>query len=123
MTRLRRQQLRRRQCRDKLKFHSSAEAWHIAENLRKIDPGHEMDAYVCPWCNGWHVGHRIGHGRTDVAGTIVNLLRPEVDTPEIVRGNRRYADRERREIRALFREYARQDAEDELIPPYGNLGF
>ena len=58
-----------------------------------------------------------------MAGTIVNLLRPEVDTPEIVRGNRRYADRERREIRALFREYARQDAEDELIPPYGNLGF
>lgn len=101
-----------RECRAKTKYHSSADAWASAELLRRQNPGHEMDAYVCRWCNGWHVGHRIGHPVSEP--TWVPILHERAESLPGKRIKTTPAEYARREKRILYREYAKQEVDDVL---------
>lgn len=48
--------VRRRACQGK-KSLTKAEAFGLAVKLRNRNGAH-MDAYPCPHCHAWHVGHR-----------------------------------------------------------------
>lgn len=105
-----RYQTKQRECRQKIKYHSSEEAWDMSRRLEAANPGHHIDAYVCRWCDGWHVGHRPGHGRDEVfaSGPLLHE-RSQLDTPmnKTLARKRAQADK-----RALLRDYARQEVTD-----------
>ncbi|CAM5457348.1 hypothetical protein TMEC54S_03488 [Thauera mechernichensis] len=50
--------IRRRSCKRKIRHVSEADArHHIAALLNRKGWTGRMNAYRCPFCNGWHVGH------------------------------------------------------------------
>lgn len=106
-----RYQTKLRECRSKVKYHSSADAWASAELLRRQNPGHEIDAYVCRWCNGWHVGHRIGHPLSEpIIKPILHERAPGLPGRAPRRTPKSYLRQERQ---ILYREYAKQGGEYE----------
>ena len=100
---------KQRECRQKIKYHSSEEAWEISRRMEASNPGHNIDAYVCRWCDGWHVGHRVGHGRAEVFASPLLHQRSQLDWPmnKTLARKRAQADK-----RALLRDYARQEVAD-----------
>jgi hypothetical protein len=54
--------IRRRQCGDKVAHQTKADALRLVNVLWRKDGG-RMNAYRCPWCHKWHVGHKPLRGR------------------------------------------------------------
>ncbi|EAY0359032.1 hypothetical protein B2J38_16715 [Salmonella enterica] len=53
--------LRRKQCSGKIRFASAEDAVRRIQILhRKYGHRGQLQAYHCPFCKGWHVGHAPG---------------------------------------------------------------
>lgn len=50
--------LEERQCKNKKKFLTRKDAKRSMR--RRYTSYKDMQAYKCPWCEMWHVGHRLG---------------------------------------------------------------
>lgn len=48
---------RRKACEKKKKYDKQT-AYAVALKMRHAKPGQRIDAYLCPLCKQWHVGHR-----------------------------------------------------------------
>lgn len=48
---------RRRKCERKKKY-TKDQAFNVAVKMRSKMTGQRIDAYPCPVCGSWHVGHR-----------------------------------------------------------------
>jgi hypothetical protein len=105
-----RHQTKLKECRLKVKFHNSKDAWASASLLRLQNPGHEIDAYMCRWCNGWHLGHRIGHPISEPEPRVLLHDRAAFLPGKKTHPSKAFYSRNERKI--LYREYAKQEADD-----------
>jgi hypothetical protein len=44
-------------CRSKRRYASSRDAKNARRSIQRIG-GRALEVFRCPWCEGWHVGHR-----------------------------------------------------------------
>lgn len=107
---LSRYQTKLRECRLKTKYHNPDDAKGAAVLLRLQSPGHEIDAYNCRWCGGWHIGHRIGNPVSPVLfPEILHFTAPGFPGRKLKITKK---SRDRKERKILYREYAKQDIDD-----------